>query len=46
MAISKEAVNGTKFGRTLRLGTIQGREVTMLVDSGSSYCFVSEEIAR
>lgn len=47
MAISKEAVNGTEFARILRLlGTVQGREVTMLVDSGSSHCFVSEEIVR
>lgn len=47
IAISKEAVNGAETSRTIRLqGVIQSLEVIMLVDSGSSHCFVSEELAR
>lgn len=43
MSISKEAVLGADNSKTLRLlSVIQGQEVIMLVDSGSSHCFISE----
>lgn len=47
MAISQEVVQGIVNMRTLRLqGTIQNQAVVMLVDSGSSHCFMSEEFSR
>lgn len=43
MSISNEAVNGTETSQTIRLqGAMQRHEVTMLVDSGSSHCFINE----
>jgi hypothetical protein len=45
-AISQAALNGTEAPNTFRLvGQIQKCQVMMLVDSGSSHCFVSEEVA-
>uniref|UniRef100_A0A8R7QLF3 Uncharacterized protein n=1 Tax=Triticum urartu TaxID=4572 RepID=A0A8R7QLF3_TRIUA len=42
MSISKMATTGETTPRTVRLlGHIEGREVLILVDSGSSHSFVS-----
>lgn len=47
MMISKEAMEGGAGPRTIRLkGVIQHQEVLMLVDSGSSHSFISEELAH
>lgn len=47
LAISQEALTGSKTARTMRLqGVVQGHEVIMLLDSESSHCFISEEFAR
>lgn len=47
MSISQEAMQGTKDAQTLRLqGTVQSQAVVMLVDSGSSRCFISEGFSR
>nr|ABA98724.1 retrotransposon protein, putative, unclassified [Oryza sativa Japonica Group] len=44
--ISKEAMLGTESSGTLRLqGLIQQYEIMMLVDSGSTHSFISEEMA-
>uniref|UniRef100_A0ACD5TW14 Uncharacterized protein n=1 Tax=Avena sativa TaxID=4498 RepID=A0ACD5TW14_AVESA len=44
--ISQAAVAGSEAPNTFRLlGQIQKKPVTMLVDSGSSHCFVSESVA-
>lgn len=46
LAISQAAVAGTDAPNTFRLlGQIQKQQVLMLIDSGSSHCFVSETIA-
>jgi hypothetical protein len=46
MAISIQALNGIEGSRTVRLrGHMQGKEVFMLVDSGSSHSFISEDMA-
>jgi len=46
-ALSLAAVHGGKSPKTLKLsGVIQGKEVTMLVDSGSSHTFVSEQFSQ
>ncbi|XP_071680601.1 uncharacterized protein [Lolium perenne] len=46
MSISKQAVNGSEAPRSMRLsGQIQGRDVLILIDSGSSSNFVSENLA-
>lgn len=46
MSISREAMDGVENSRTLRLQSwIQDQEVVILVDSGSSHCFISEELA-
>ena len=43
MAISLQALNGIEGSRTIRLrGYLQGKEVFMLIDSGSSNSFVSD----
>ena len=45
-AISVAALKGTEAPNTFRmLGQIQKHKVLMLVDSGSSHCFVNEHIA-
>lgn len=45
MAISVQALNGTEGSKTIRLrGHLQGREVFILVDSGSSHSFISEKL--
>jgi predicted aspartyl protease len=45
-AISQAAVTVMEVANTFRLvGQIQKRQVMMLVDSGSSHCFVSEAVA-
>lgn len=44
--ISKEAIEGAESPMTIRLhGWVQGREVIMLVDSGSSHSFVCASLA-
>ena len=44
--ISKEALDGGESPTTMRLhGWVQGREVLMLVDSGSSHSFICESLA-
>jgi hypothetical protein len=46
MAIFIQALNGVEGFKTLRLrGHLQGKEVFMLVDSGSSHSFVSSTMA-
>jgi len=46
MAISIQALNGIEGSRTIRLrGYLQGKEVFMLIDSGSSNSFVSVLVA-
>ena len=46
LAISVATVTGTEGARTFRLlGQIQKTKVLMLVDLGSSHCFVNEQIA-
>jgi hypothetical protein len=46
MAISIQALNGIEGSRIVRLrGHMQGKEVFMLVDSGSSHSFISEDMA-
>jgi len=43
MAISAQALNGTEGSRTIKLrGYLQGKEVFMLIDFGSSNSFVSD----
>lgn len=43
MAISQQALNGTESNRSIRLrGWIQGFELLMLVDSGSTHSFIDE----
>lgn len=47
MTISKEAMLSDETSRTIKLqGEVQGHLVTMLVDSGSSHCFVSDKFAH
>ncbi|KAE8780157.1 hypothetical protein D1007_46711 [Hordeum vulgare] len=44
--ISKEALEGAESSTMVRLhGWVQGREVLMLVDSGSSHNFICESLA-
>jgi len=46
MSISKLATTGQTAPQTVRLlGKIAGKEVLILVDSGSSHSFVSEVVA-
>lgn len=46
LAISQAAVAGTESSNTFRLlGQLQKQRVLMLIDSGSSHCFVNESIA-
>lgn len=46
MAISIQAINGLEGSRTVRLrGHMHGKEVFMLVDSGSSHSFISKDMA-
>lgn len=46
MAISIQAMNGTKSIKTLRLrGHLHNQEVFMLIDSGSTHSFISETAA-
>jgi hypothetical protein len=46
VAISKEALTGTPTIKTLKLmGTIQGLNLTILIDSGSSNTFISHVLA-
>ncbi|WVZ69420.1 LOW QUALITY PROTEIN: hypothetical protein U9M48_018208 [Paspalum notatum var. saurae] len=43
MSISAHAVQGTESPRTVRMiGSIKKHEMLMLIDSGSSHCFISE----
>lgn len=45
MAISQQAVSGTESGSSIRLrGWVQGTEVLMLIDSGSTHSFVDKQI--
>lgn len=47
LAISVAAVNGLETPKTVRLvGSIQGIEVIMLIDSGSTHSFMREELAE
>jgi hypothetical protein len=46
MSISKQAVNGSEAPRSMRLlGQIQGHDVLIPIDSGSSINFVSTDLA-
>jgi len=46
MEISVQAMKGTEGMRTVRLrGFLAGQEVFMLVDSRSTNCFISEDLA-
>lgn len=46
MSISKQALNGSENNHSMRLmGQIQGRDVLILIDSGSSNNFISAELA-
>jgi hypothetical protein len=46
MSISKLAISGATTPTTVRLvGMIEDQEVMILVDSGSSHCFISEKVA-
>jgi hypothetical protein len=46
LTVSATAVRGSDFGQTMKLkGIIQGLEVLILVDSGSSHSFVSSNFA-
>lgn len=45
MAISPQAVNGTESSHSIRLrGWVQGIEVLMLIDSGSTHSFVDHQL--
>lgn len=45
MAISVQAMKGIEGARTMRLrGFVDDQEVFMLVDSGSTHCFISVDI--
>lgn len=47
LALSQDAVAGTDGPRTMRLmGNVQGQEVLILVDSGSSHTFLSTRIVN
>lgn len=47
LTISTEAVSGNDNVSTFILqSNVQGQEVVMLVDSGSSHCFASEDFAK
>ena len=47
MAISKEAMSGTETSRTMRFqGFIQHIHMMILVDSGTSHTFISEQLAQ
>jgi hypothetical protein len=47
MSISKLAVSGATTSSTIRLvGMIRDQEVLILVDSGSSHCFISEGVVE
>jgi hypothetical protein len=46
MAISIQALRGTEGPQTIKFrGYMEGKDVYMLLDSRSSHCFVSEQIA-
>lgn len=46
MAVSAQAMNGTKGSQTIRLrGHLGDQEVFMLVDSGSSHSFINDQLA-
>lgn len=46
MAISAQVVNGTSTGKTVRfLGSLYSHRAVILVDSGSSHNFISEQMA-
>jgi len=46
VALSKDAFAGSSGPRTIRFsGTIQQREVSILIDSGSSHSFIAKQIA-
>lgn len=46
LALSKEASSGTEGPRTMKVASsIQGKDITILVDSGSSHTFVSQLLA-
>jgi hypothetical protein len=46
MAIFVQAFHGTEGSQTIRFrGFLAGKEVFMLLDSGSSHCFINEQTA-
>jgi hypothetical protein len=46
LALSKEASSGVEGPRTMKLqGSVQGKDILILVDSGSSHTFLSTHIA-
>jgi hypothetical protein len=47
MAISVQALQGTEGSQTIRFrGFLAGQEVYMLLDSGSSHCFIDQRVAE
>lgn len=47
VSISKQALAGTESSRSMKLlGSIQGRDVLILIDSGSSNNFISSKMAQ
>lgn len=47
MMLSEEALNGLEGPRTMRFeGSIQDRDIILLVDSGSSHTFISAKLAK
>lgn len=47
MSISQQALTGTESSTSFRLrGWVQGLEVLMLVDSGSSHSFIDSTFAK
>lgn len=47
LAISKQAISGTESSKSIRLrGWIQGTEVLMLIDSGSTHSFIEEQVGN
>ena len=46
MAISQDAVTGQASTRALQFaGSIQGHDILILIDSGSSHTFISQKLA-
>lgn len=47
MAVSSQAIAGVESSKSIRVrGWVQGLELLMLVDSGSTHSFIDEQVAR